>query len=235
MPSCVSAPIVVRQKKGAPNRTAVSKILFNFRALFADAVPLEQFDGAPVPIRFGKSGVPPGSAGVPENCVDFGQLDVGCGEPPIEAYCFEQQPERFLAPPLDPVELREILVRHRVSRFAGDPFALLADVAQGFVLEGEIDYFFAPEGHLASLVRLWPDDVDKRPLPLGRGSVMMAMVWTFQTAIELCELLKQGMSSFSARMSGELRTMREAADRIDKRLESDQAEISRFISGEYRL
>jgi hypothetical protein len=113
--------------------------LFSFSVLFADAVPLEEFDGARVPIRFSKSGVPPGSAGVPENCINLRQLDMGGGAPGIQANCFEQQSERFLAPALDPVNLRQVLVWHGIGRVAGDPVTLFADVAQGFGVEGEID------------------------------------------------------------------------------------------------
>ena len=156
MPSYAYAPIVVMQKKRAGNDTALSKFLFSFSVLFADAVPLEKFDGTPVPIRFGKSGVPPGSAEVPENGINLRQFDVGYGEPAIQAYCFEQQSERFFSPALDPIKLRQVLVRHRIRRFAGDPFALLADVIKGLMVEGEVDHLFAPEGHGSDRISLKP-------------------------------------------------------------------------------
>ena len=63
--------------------TAGSRFFFVFSALFVDAMPLEEFDGAPVPIRLGEAGVPPGSAEVPENCINLRQFYVSLGEPAI--------------------------------------------------------------------------------------------------------------------------------------------------------
>jgi len=91
--------------------------------------------------------MPPGGTEVPQNCINLRQLYVGCSETSIQSYRFEQQAERFLVPPLDAIELRQVFVWQRVSRLAGDPFALLADVAQGFVVEGKIDNLFAPKAH----------------------------------------------------------------------------------------
>jgi|SRR5215469_983007 len=144
------------QKKRTGNDTPLSTFLLGFPALFADAVPLEEFDGTPVPIQFGKSGVPPGSAEVLENGINLRQFDVGYGEPAIQAYCFEQQSERFFSPALDPIKLRQVLVRHRIRRFAGDPFALFSDVIKGLMVEGDVDHLFAPEGHGSDRISLKP-------------------------------------------------------------------------------
>ena len=119
-------------------------------------MPLEEFDGTPVPIRFGKSGVAPGSAEVLENGINLRQFDVGYGEPAIQAYGFEQQSERFFSPALYPIKLRQVLVRHRVRGFAGDPFALFADVIKGLMVEGDVDHLFAPEGHGSDRISLQP-------------------------------------------------------------------------------
>ena len=116
-------------------------------------MPLEEFDGAPVPIRLGEAGVPPGSAEVLENCINLRQFYVSLGEPAIQAYSFEQQSQRFLLAVLDAIKLRQVLVWHRVDGFAGDPFALLADVLQGFAIEREIDHLFPPEAHSADRTR----------------------------------------------------------------------------------
>ena len=83
---CANALVEV----GVRNHTRVFKISFRLSASFANTVSLEEFDRAPVPIRFGKAGMAPGSAEVPNNCINLRQFHVRCGEGGVQANCFEQ-------------------------------------------------------------------------------------------------------------------------------------------------
>jgi hypothetical protein len=96
---------------------------------------------------FGGDGVVPGGGVVGADGVDLGESNVRVGEGGVEPDGLQQQAESFVLAVGDAVKLGEVEVWARIFGLALDPRALLLHLGACFLIEGEVDYFFAPEAH----------------------------------------------------------------------------------------
>jgi len=115
---------------------------------------LEQLDRPRIPRLITEYGVTPRCPIIFPDRIDFGQGHVCLSVSRIQPDRLEQKAQRFILPPFDAVELRQVKIRLRIGGLAADPGALLGDLMIGLVAEGRVDHFFAPETHFRDPIRI---------------------------------------------------------------------------------
>ena len=114
----------------------------------------EHFHDARDSVGLGEPGVAPGGGQIVADDVQLRQGRVRFSEVRIEADRFEQQSESLIGLERHPVQLRQMVIRLGVGRFAQNPGPLFVDVGLCLPIESEIDDLFAPETHAFDATRI---------------------------------------------------------------------------------